>query len=81
MPHLLKGMNLYIVELSYTVFNENVIICVTFFVKKVTFFVKNKLFLYDVLEVPRGLGRSGKVSRGVLDILEVFYIEFLIKMK
>jgi hypothetical protein len=43
-------------------------------------FDKQELFLYDVLEVPRGLGRSGKVSRGVLDILEVFYIDFLIKI-
>ena len=63
LPHLLKGMNLYIVELSYTVFNETVIIFVTFFDKKVTFFDKKQLFLYDVLEVPRGLGRSGKVSK------------------
>ena len=31
MPHLLKGMNLYIVEFSYIVFNENVIRILTFF--------------------------------------------------
>ena len=31
LPHLLKGMNLYIVELFYIVVNENVVIFLTFF--------------------------------------------------
>ena len=31
LPHLLNGMNLYIVEFSYIVFNENMIRFLTFF--------------------------------------------------
>ena len=35
---------------------------------------KTTLFLYDVLGAPRGLGRSGNVSKRLLDVLELFYI-------
>ena len=41
-------------------------------------------FLYQLLEVPRGLWRSGNVPKRVWDVLELLYIyiyiEFLIKI-
>ena len=37
-------------------------------------------FLYQLLEVPRGPWRSGNVSERLWDVLELLYIEFLIKI-
>ena len=38
------------------------------------------VFLYQLLEVPRGPWRSGNVSERLWDVLELLYIEFLIKI-
>ena len=46
--------------------------------KQMTFVGKTH-FLYHLLEVRRGLGRSGNVSERLWDILEVFYIDHLNK--
>ena len=43
-------------------------------------FEKQYVFLYQLLEVPRGLWRSGNVPKRLWDVLELFYIEFLIKI-
>ena len=43
-------------------------------------FALSYLFLYHLLEVPRGLGRSRNVSERLWDILEVFCIDCLDKI-
>ena len=48
---------------------------------KKSYFLTNKIFfVYDVLGVPRGLGRSGNVSKRLWDVLELLYIEFVITL-
>ena len=49
----------------------------TMTIMKNTFFM---IFLYQLLEVPRGPWRSGNVSERLWDVLELLYIELLIEI-